>query len=82
MFNEKDKFSPQYDGENLIIHIEQNIYKNYVCQPFSPLFECLHKAIVNSVFNFFPGIRKLSYSVDGYGDKNLTIIPVKEIGNA
>lgn len=82
MFNEKDKFSPQYDGENLIIHIEQNIYKNYVCQPFSPLFECLHKAIVNSVFKFFPSIRKLSYSVDGYGDKNLTIIPVKEIGNA
>lgn len=79
MFNEKDKFSPQYDGEELRIQIEPNIYKNYVAQPFSPLFEGLHKAIVNSVFKFFPNIKKLSYSVDGYGNGSLTIIPVKEI---
>ena len=79
MFNEKDKFSPQYDGEELRIQIEPNIYKNYVAQPSSPLFEGLNKAIVNSVFKFFPNIKKLSYSVDGYGNGSLTIIPVKEI---
>lgn len=79
MFNEKDKFLPNYNGEELRIQIDPNIYKNYVAQPFSPLYEGLHKAIVNSVFKFFPNIKKLSYAVSGYEGGNLNILPIKEI---
>lgn len=79
MLHEEDKFSPQYDGEELRIQIEPNIYKNYVAQPFSPLYEGLHEAIVNGVFLFFPNIKKLSYAVAGYGKGNLTIMQIKEI---
>jgi hypothetical protein len=78
MFSEEDKFSPKYEGEELIIKIEKNIYKNYVCQPFAPLYKGLHNAIVESVPKFFPNIKNLSYAVDGYGDGNLAIIPIKE----
>ena len=78
MFNEKDKFSPQYDGEELRIQIEPNIYKNYVAQPFSPLYDGLHQAIKDSTFKFFPNLKKLSYAVSDYGGK-LTIFPIKEL---
>ena len=78
MFYEKDKFSPQYDGEELRIQIEPNIYKNYVAQPFSPLYDGLHQAIKDSTFKFFPNLKKLSYAVSDYGGK-LTIFPIKEL---
>lgn len=79
MLKEEDKFLPKYNEPELVIKIEANIYKNYVCRPFSPLYVGLHQAIVKSVFRFFPNIKKLSYAVEGYGEGKLTVIPIKEL---
>ena len=54
-----DKFSPQYDGENLIIHIETKYIQELCLPTIFSLFECLHKAIVNSVFKFFSRYKKI-----------------------